>query len=142
MTSFDRSGRPGLLLCTCAGALIGALASTLVPSALPTAHKITLPSFSGIELPAIDETISADATWSDRVRAKLRSAMGLARTVTLRSGDTLGDVLVRPGSTASPPSASSMRFTPSITRRNSARARNSSSHMSRSTIRAPMNCSK
>ena len=97
MTSFDRSGRPGLLLCTCAGALIGALASTLVPSALPTAHKITLPSFSGIELPAIDETISADATWSDRVRAKLRSAMGLARTVTLRSGDTLGDVLVKTG---------------------------------------------
>lgn len=100
MASFERSGRPGLLLCTCAGALIGALASALVPTGLPTSHKITLPtlSFAALTAPAIEETVTApDATWSDRVRAKLRSAMGLARTVTLRSGDTLGDVLVKTG---------------------------------------------
>ncbi len=100
MASFERSGRPGLLLCTCAGALIGALASALVPTGLPTSHRITLPalSFAALAAPAIEETVAApDATWSDRVRAKLRSAMGLARTVTLRSGDTLGDVLVKTG---------------------------------------------
>ena len=88
------------MLCTCAGALIGALASTLIPGTLPNAHKIALPllSFPVLTAPAVEDTITAaDDTWTDRLRTKLRSAMGLARTVTLRSGDTLGDVLVRTG---------------------------------------------
>ena len=88
------------MLCTCAGALIGALASTLVPTAIPSNHRISLPrlSFAELSAPAAEDALpAADATWSDRVRAKLRSAMGLARTVTLRSGDTLADVLVKTG---------------------------------------------
>ena len=88
------------MLCTCAGALIGALASTLVPTNIPSAPRVALPRLSLADLSApatADSLPAADATWSDRVRARLRSAMGLARTVTLRSGDTLTDALVRTG---------------------------------------------
>src|SRR5579883_1394695 len=94
-----RQFEPSFLLCTFIGALIGAVSSVIVPAAnLPNAVKISLPSLS---LAALSSTPVAsatpDAAWGDGLRDVLRTAMGLARTVTLHEGDTLGDVLVKTG---------------------------------------------
>ena len=90
---------PSLLLCTCAAALAGGIAVALMPVAdIPNARTIQLPTLALVAppMPTV-QTVADDPTWSEDILALLRKGMGLARKVTLHSGDTLTAVLEKTG---------------------------------------------
>lgn len=95
---------PGTWLYASTGAFIGIFATILVPQAgvynisrgQLSLKPLSLTSLSPDFAPAPAET--DPATWTDSMRGVLRAAMGLAvETVTVKKGDTLGDVLVKTG---------------------------------------------
>jgi murein DD-endopeptidase MepM/ murein hydrolase activator NlpD len=91
----ERRFSPDAWLCTCAGAFVGAFASVLIPAInMPGPIALLSPSLFSL---STDATLDP-AAWADNMRTLLRAAIGPAvHTVTLRSGDTLGDVLVKTG---------------------------------------------
>jgi len=95
-----KSYQPGSLLYACSGAFIGIFATMLVPPAgLPNFSPAPITSLS---LTSLADTISLTEpeplTWTDDMGGVFGAAMGLAaQTVTVRQGDTLGDVLVNTG---------------------------------------------
>src|SRR6185369_13609557 len=90
----ERRFSPDAWLCACAGAFVGAFASLMIPA-------ITMPGPIALLSPSLfslTDTTLDPAVWADNMRTLLRAAIGPAvHTVTLRSGDTLGDVLVKTG---------------------------------------------
>src|SRR6185436_19159614 len=84
-------------LCACSGALVGALASLMLPAAtLSGPIRLLSPSLFAVST----QTPSDPVSWTENMRTLLRTAIGPAiHTVTLRAGDTLGDVLMKTGAT-------------------------------------------
>jgi len=96
-----KSFQPGTLLYACAGAFIGIFATLLVPpGGLPTYNTpAPLTSLSLTTLMSKLSDVEANpVAWTENVGGVLRAALGLAvQTVTVRQGETLGDVLVKTG---------------------------------------------
>jgi len=94
------SYQPGSLLYACAGAFIGIVATLQVPATgFPAFPPVAMPTFSLTSLAEGISLIEPDpADWIEDAGAVPRAAMGLeVRSVTVRQGDTLGDVLVNAG---------------------------------------------
>src|SRR5262245_52585552 len=87
--------RPDIWLCAFMGALIGAFASLMVPGAHVSSPIARLsPSLFSFS----PETSAVTASLAEDMRELVRSALApVIQTVTLRAGDTLGDVLVKSG---------------------------------------------
>ena len=91
--------QPGSLLYAGAGAFIGIFATLMVPPAGFPAFPSALPTFSLTSLAGrVPLTEPDPANWMEDNSPLARAAMGLStQTVTVREGDTLGDVLMRGG---------------------------------------------